>query len=125
MEYTVTAYVNVCDNNWDGFDDRTSVVAEVATFRIKATDPMHALNSNYGGLFSIGNRMSCDLGGNTWPGDVRSFSVGDVARVHTPPCHAHPRGYVQWFSCDRYGWSQVDKPRHITELAGHERHTSR
>lgn len=117
MEFTVTAYVNVAEHSFFGWKP-THPIAKVDTFRVKATDPLHALDSYFGGLWAIGNRMACDLGGKEWPSDVRSLSVGDVAKVYTPPCHEHPKGKVAWHATASVGWTEITEPAHIVPIEG-------
>jgi hypothetical protein len=114
MEFKVTAYVNVGDGNFFGLQP-SHPIAEVGSFAVKAIDPMHAAE----GMFVIGNRMGCDLRGETWPSDVRSVSVGDLLKVVTPTCFEHPRGKITFYTCASVGWQEIPEPTNpIVPLAG-------
>lgn len=115
MEFKVTAYVNVHRDSFFGYE-AGHPVAEVCTFRIKATSTLHALDGAYGGLWAIGNRMACDLGGTEWPSDVRSLSMGDVAKVVT--LGGITQGLVTWHAAAGVGWVEITEPTHIVPIEG-------
>lgn len=87
--FLVEAYVNVDEDCFWGLTPEHEI-ALVDTFEIKASGDREAANF----MFSVGNRMSCDIHGKKWPTDVRSLSKGDVLRVKLMPCGLYPDGYV-------------------------------
>jgi len=114
MQYRVTAYVNVDPDNFFGYKPQHPI-AEVDSFEIKAISPQGAAE----GMFTVGNRMGCDIHGKCWPADVRSLSVGDVLKIVTPPCDEHPRGATGIYACASVGWEEIPEPPNpIVELVG-------
>lgn len=120
MQFNVTAYVNVHPDNFFGFKP-DHPIALVGAFTVKADDTLGAARE----MWVIGNRMGCDLSGNTWPTDVRSMSVGDFIKVITPPCNDHPSGAVNFYACASIGWDELLEPTNpIVSIEG-TRATSR
>lgn len=111
-EYQVTAYVNVDPDNFFGWKPRHAI-AKVDVFVIKASTPSQVREE----MFSIGNRMGCDIHGKTWPSDVRSLSVGDLIEVRSP--QGRTPSTVEYLSCDSVGWTDIPEPTNpIVALAG-------
>lgn len=114
MDYTVTGYVNVGRHPFDSYASGEPV-AKVDHFHIKGVSADHAAE----GMWTVGNRMGCDIHGKSWPSDVRSLSVGDVLRVVIPSCHDYPTGHVLWLAVAPTGWRELDAaPDTIVPLAG-------
>ncbi|MFD9062718.1 hypothetical protein ACFVZ3_14485 [Kitasatospora purpeofusca] len=67
---------------------------------VDATDPETAADR----AFVIGNLQDHDVHGRTWPGDVRSVSVGDVM------CVTDPTGTVHHLAVAPSGFERVDAP---------------
>ena len=117
MQYRVRAYIkadhaNPFRNYRFGED-----VAFVGQFEIKAADwdDEHAAE----GMFTVGNKMGCDIHGKEWPATVRSLSVGDVLRVIQPPNNRYPEGHDTWLACGGTGWDEIPRPAdpHFITLA--------
>lgn len=115
MEYQVTAYVNVWERDRESLRGRferlapTDPIAEVGTYSIKGVSPLHAAE----GMFTVGNRMGCDIHGAQWPSDVRSLSVGDLIRV------VDADRAVTILACASMGWDEIPEPANpIVPLPG-------
>ncbi len=95
MRYTVKLYLNVADDGaffLGGYRASDPLAtADDLTLRVEASDWQHACER----AWVVGNREGADAEGRTWPSDVRSVSVGDVA--------VFPDGPV--LRCQSVGWS--------------------
>lgn len=100
--FHVEAYVNVDRECFFGLRPEHDI-ALVDTFEIKASGDQEAA----GFMWTIGNKMSCDIHGKEWPSDVRSLSVGDVLRVKLGPCHQYPEGHISVLGCASFGWDDL------------------
>jgi hypothetical protein len=105
--FTALVYVNVGEDNFAGYKPRDPI-AEVDTFAVRADDPLTAAD----GAWVIGNKMSNDADGKSYPLDVRSVSVGDLLMVSD--------GTRKWFySVDSFGFTEIPEPTNpIVPLAG-------
>jgi hypothetical protein len=118
--YAVTIFVNVDTTGYHWFGLAPShPLAEVATFAVDASDALAAAEAS----FAIGNKMSDDAEGKSYPLDVRSLSVGDLVRVLAAPLDPPScfRPTVAFFACESRGWRELPEPANpIVELAGSE-----
>jgi len=99
--YTAIPLINTADGNFFGY--RAEHAATLATdeslrLRVKASDDAQAL----GEVFSVGNRMGCDINGREWPSHVRSLSVGDVVVLRADTDDESGRVYA----CASVGWER-------------------
>jgi hypothetical protein len=63
-------------------------------------------------VFEVGNDQGADDNGQTWPGNIRSVSIGDVIKITGPDARTvHPR-------VDSYGFSPVPEPTTLVALTG-------
>jgi hypothetical protein len=97
------AYMNISKGHYDGYrEDHIVVSAPDLIFRVDE----HTAAED---MFSIGNRMSTDLDGASWPSDVRSVSVGDVIGVG----HQSKRVF---FAVEPVGFKPVPEPTRAPRL---------
>ncbi|GAA4626927.1 hypothetical protein GCM10023196_037160 [Actinoallomurus vinaceus] len=113
--YTVAVYLNVDRNNFDGYQPHHPLAtANDLVFRVNAISHEDAAEK----AWPVGNKVATDLDNRSWPRDVRSFSVGDVAKVTG-------NGQTRFYACARGGWDEIAEPTNpVVALAG-TRATSR
>lgn len=123
--YTATVYMNTHRDNFDGYQPHHPLAAATrpdgSPLRMvfHTSDRIRNHQDAASAAFDVGNHQSADHNGQTWPGDIRSVSVGDVIKV-TGPDH-----WIIHLSVDSFGFSAVPEPTHLTGLAGKTRVTSR
>ncbi|MFE9250908.1 hypothetical protein [Streptomyces sp. NPDC007088] len=123
--YTATVYMNTHLDNFDGYQPHHPLAAATRTdgsplrLVLHTSDRIRSHREAARAVFSVGNRQRADDNGQTWPGDIRSVSVGDVIKI-TGPGH-----WIIHLSVDSFGFLAVAEPTHLTGLAGKTRVTSR
>ena len=111
MRYTVTAFINVGQHPFDGYEDgQTVATAPDLTFTVLATDHHDAAEA----VWLVCQKVAADANGNRYPRDVRSFSIGDLLRV--VPEGANP--ITRYLAARTAGFGEVDEPTNIRDLAG-------
>ena len=114
MRYTVQVYVNVREDGTfflAGYraGDPLATAPDLK-LRVEADDWHRACEV----AWRVGNREGADAEGTTWPRDVRSVSMGDVALVAADGANA----VVRYASAAMVGWQQIAAPTHFVPLAG-------
>ncbi|RNG13019.1 hypothetical protein [Streptomyces botrytidirepellens] len=114
--YTVTAFVNVDPDCYDGYQEG-HMVAEVTTSAgaplclVFDTGTVDRAQEAALVAYDVGNRQGSDDRGQYWPADVRSLSKGDVLAVTSP------EGTTTYLSVDSLGCSEIPRPSAYTVLA--------
>jgi hypothetical protein len=75
--YTVTVWLNTGPDNTCGAGTHPLTTAADLRLRVDADSPQDAAEQ----AFAVGNRQAADTDGRSWPGEVRSVSVGDLLVV--------------------------------------------
>lgn len=122
MLYTVHAYVNCDRDNFSGLQPAHTLAEDGdLVFEVKGWDAIKAAKE----LWTVGNRMGCDIHGKEWPSDVRSLSVGDMLKIR--PSDTGVEGYsVRIYAIAKFGFDEIAKPINpIVPLAGQGRVTRR
>lgn len=123
--YTATVYMNTHRDNFGGYQLHHPLAAATLTdgsplrLVFHTSDRIRDHEAAAGAVFDVGNHQRADDNRQTWPGDIRSVSVGDVIKI-TCPDH-----WIIHLSVDSFGFSAVPEPTTLVPLAGQTRATSR
>jgi hypothetical protein len=99
--YTVTVWLNTGPDNFSGYaGTHPLTTAADLRLRVDADSPQDAADQ----AFAVGNRQAADTDGRSWPGGVRSVSVGDLLVVE-----ADGRG-TTCLAVAPAGWTVVPEP---------------
>jgi hypothetical protein len=109
QSYTITAYVNVGDDNFRGYTPRAPI-AKVGDFVLEDCASAEDAARQF---WAIGQKEGRDAAGRRWPHDVRSLSVGDLLALTSA------QRDMRFLAIASVGWSDVPEPTNpIVELAG-------
>ncbi|MFF8618819.1 hypothetical protein [Streptomyces sp. NPDC015350] len=114
--YTATVYINTHRDNFDGYEPHhplaTATRHDGSPLRLvfRASDRIRSHEDAADAAFEVGNDQGADDNGQTWPGNIRSVSVGDVIKITGPAAQTvHLR-------VDSYGFSPVPEPTTLVAL---------
>ncbi|MEU1077780.1 MULTISPECIES: hypothetical protein [unclassified Streptomyces] len=114
--YTATVYMNTHDDNFDGYEPHHPLAAATrrddSALRLvfRASDRIRSYEDAADAAFEVGNDQGADDNGQTWPGNIRSVSVGDVIKITGPDAR------TVHLSVDSYGFSPVPEPTTLVAL---------
>ncbi|MGW3932955.1 hypothetical protein ACWECC_33410 [Streptomyces microflavus] len=116
--YTATVYLNTARHSFDGYQpghplaEATRPDNSPLRLVFHPSERIRTHEAAADAAFTVGNHQGIDDNGQTWPGDVRSVSTGDVIKV-TGPDH-----WIVHLSIDPSGFSAVPEPTHLTDITG-------
>ncbi|MEU9761896.1 hypothetical protein AB0D98_19545 [Streptomyces sp. NPDC047987] len=114
--YTATVYINTHHDNFSGYEPHHPLAAATrrdnSALRLvfRASDRIRNHEDAADAAFEVGNRQRADDNGQTWPGNIRSVSVGDIVKITGPDARTvHLR-------VDSSGFSPVPEPTTLVAL---------
>ncbi|MFI6278039.1 hypothetical protein [Streptomyces sp. NPDC050988] len=116
--WTATVYMNMHRDNFDGYDPHHPLAAAIrrddSALRLvfRASDRIRNHEDAAEAAFEVGNLHGADDNGQTWPGNIRSVSVGDVIKITSPDSR------TVHLSVDSYGFTPVPEPTTLVDLTG-------
>ncbi|MYS33454.1 hypothetical protein K388_07337 [Streptomyces sp. KhCrAH-43] len=114
--YTATVYMNTHRDIFDGYEPHHPLAAAIrrddSALRLvfRASDRIRSHEAAAEATFEVGNHQGADDNGQSWPGNIRSVSVGDVIKITGPDTR------TVHLSVDSYGFSPVPEPTTLVPL---------
>ncbi|WP_327411217.1 hypothetical protein OG458_42290 (plasmid) [Streptomyces sp. NBC_01281] len=123
--FTATVYLNTHPNNLDRYEPHHPLAAAtqpdgtLLRLVFRSSDRVRNHQDAAAAAFHVGTHHAADDTGQTWPGDIRPVSVGDVIKI------VGPGHWIIHLRVASSGFFAVAEPTILTGLAGKTRVTSR